>query len=158
MHVIPRASSGPSSLTPSSSRQIFFHNSWHSPEASKGELQKVYEPTWLVLDGEDPRRILARAPVPLFDGSKAAPGGAISRRQAPSSSAMWMRGHPSTKAEPVVCNVAEVAFLEAAHPIEGAGVGEDLFRVYFGGADAVVGTAVVRIERARNASVPCGNG
>eukprot|EP01051_Picozoa_sp_SAG22_P000983 SAG22_NODE_33_length_27588_cov_104.174652_14_plen_132_part_00 len=128
--------------------QIFFHNSWHLPDASKGELASVYEPSWLVLDGKDPTRILAQAQAPLFDGSKPAPAGS----HPGSSSPMWMRGHPSTKAAPVVCNTAEVAFLEAAHAIAGGGPGADLFRVYFGGADAVVGTAVVRIKRASNSS------
>ena len=65
----------------------------------------------------------------------------------------WMTGAGAEQ-----CNVKDVAFLEAAHSL--AGVGEalgssdvDTFRVYFGGADAVVGTAVVRI--AYNNSVPC---
>lgn len=43
---------------------------------------------------------------------------------------------------PYTCNVKQVAFLEAAHP-----AGDDNFRVYFGGADTVVGTALVSFER-----------
>ena len=38
--------------------------------------------------------------------------------------------------------VPQVAFLEAAHP-----AGGDQFRVYFGGADTVVGTALVGFEK-----------
>ena len=38
--------------------------------------------------------------------------------------------------------MANVAFIEAAHP-----TGEtDTFRVYFGGADAVIGTAVIKVR------------
>ena len=40
-----------------------------------------------------------------------------------------------------VCNAPKVAFLEAAHPTGKP----DEFRVYFGGADMVTGTAVVSI-------------
>ena len=43
--------------------------------------------------------------------------------------------------EPALCNVQHVAFLEAAHPTDKP----DCFRVYFGGADSVIGTAVVEI-------------
>jgi len=42
---------------------------------------------------------------------------------------------------PYTCNVANVTFLEAAEPL-----GNDAFRIYFGGADAVVGTAVVEVS------------
>ena len=35
-----------------------------------------------------------------------------------------------------------MAFLEAAHP-----AGNDTYRVYFGGADAVVGTALVGFKK-----------
>ena len=49
----------------------------------------------------------------------------------------WMEGKA-----PWTCNVREVAFLEAAHP-----AGGDSFRVYFGGADTVVGTALVHFEK-----------
>ena len=45
-------------------------------------------------------------------------------------------------AHPSLCNVANVAFLEAAHPTEE----KDTFRVYFGGADAVIGTAVIKVS------------
>ena len=49
----------------------------------------------------------------------------------------WMQGKA-----PYTCNVPQVAFLEAAHP-----AGGDSFRVYFGGSDTVVGTAMVKFER-----------
>ena len=42
----------------------------------------------------------------------------------------------------------QVAFLEAAHP-----AGPDQFRLYFGGADTVIGTAMVKFEKV--AGVKC---
>jgi predicted GH43/DUF377 family glycosyl hydrolase len=45
---------------------------------------------------------------------------------------------------PYTCNVPQVSFLEAAHPV---GDKPDTYRVYFGGADAVVGTAVVSFSK-----------
>lgn len=41
---------------------------------------------------------------------------------------------------PYTCNAPSVVFLEAAHPL-----GNDRFRVFFGGADAVVGSAVIEV-------------
>ena len=51
----------------------------------------------------------------------------------------WMQG-----IAPYTCNVPQVAFLEAAHAIADK---PNAFRVYFGGADAVVGTAVVEFTK-----------
>ena len=45
---------------------------------------------------------------------------------------------------PYTCNVPQVAFLEAAHPVADKA---DTFRLYYGGSDAVVGTALVSFER-----------
>lgn len=47
-----------------------------------------------------------------------------------------MTGRP-----PAHCNQPNVAFIEAAHH----GEQPDEFHVYFGGADAVVGAAIVRV-------------
>jgi predicted GH43/DUF377 family glycosyl hydrolase len=121
----PFVESGPPPMKLSTGDYIFFVNSWHVPDPAKGQQANVYEPFWVVLSGSDPTKIIAQASKPLFEPTKE----------------VWMTGHPSTPAAPVVCNTAEVAFVEAAHPI-----GKDLFRVYFGGADAVVGTAVVQVS------------
>ena len=75
-----------------------------------------------MLDGTDPSKVLARAPVSLWKPD----------------TLPWMAG-----TAPYTCNVPQVAFLEAAHPAGTA----DQFRVYFGGADAVLGTALVGVER-----------
>jgi predicted GH43/DUF377 family glycosyl hydrolase len=121
-----KVEAGPPPLQLSDGNLIFFHNSWRNASASRGELADVYEPAWVVLNGSSPSQILARAPEPLWRPSKEP----------------WMTGHPSTAALPVACNTPEVAFVEAAHPVAGA---TDSFRLFFGGADAVVGTAVVHI-------------
>lgn len=41
---------------------VFFHNSW----GGRGLPPPAYQPAWVVLDGNDPTKILARAPKPLF--------------------------------------------------------------------------------------------
>ena len=75
--------------------------------------------------------MIAQASAPLFEPARAA----------------WCVG-----VAPYTCNVANVAFVEAAHPASeaeaaaaGGGAGRDLFRIYFGGADAVVGSALVQV-------------
>ena len=100
----------------SSGDYIFFHNSWnHDFPEPPG-----YQPAWVILNGSNLEQIIARAPEPLW-----------SPQREP-----WMEGKT-----PYSCNVANVAFLEAAHPTEE----KDTFRVYFGGADTVVGTALVQV-------------
>lgn len=46
------------------------------------------------------------------------------------------------RAGPWTCNAPRVAFLEAAHATATA----DVFRVYFGGADSVIASAVVSVS------------
>ena len=78
----------------------------------------------MILDGADPTRVLQRSAVPLLSPVQG-----------------WELGAP-----PFECNVGSVVFLEAAVRVESdAG---DLFDVYFGGSDAVVGTARVRVTAA----------
>ena len=127
----PFVESGPPPMRLSTGDFVYFINSWHVPDASKGEEANVYQPSWVILSGDDPTKIIARAQHPLWVPTKE----------------RWMAGHPSTASEEVVCNTAEVAFVEAAHPLGG-----DAFRLYFGGADAVVGTAVVRITHSATAT------
>ena len=45
---------------------------------------------------------------------------------------------------PAECNVPGVVFLEAARPVEGQ---PDTFDVWYGGSDAVIGTARVQFTR-----------
>ena len=107
---------GPPPMRLSTGDFVLFHNSWSAGfPAPPG-----YEPAWVVLAGDDLSRIVARAQAPLW-GPQRAP---------------YMTG-----AKPALCNVPNVAFVEAAHPTDQP----DVFRLYFGGADAVVGSAVVRM-------------
>ena len=87
------------------------------PQPTLNDVRSV-----LGLAGTDPTKILASAPAPLWTPTDQP----------------WMQG-----TAPYTCNVPQVSFLEAAHPMDEP----DAFRVYFGGADAVIGTAVVKISR-----------
>lgn len=113
----PNVEAGPPPMKLSTGDYVFFHNSWNKefPEPPG------YQPAWVILNGSNLTQIIARAPEPLWSPQKTP----------------WMEGKA-----PYTCNVANVAFLEAAHPTDK----KDQFRVYFGGSDAVIGTAVVEIN------------
>lgn len=113
----PNVEAGPPPMRLADGNYVFFHNSW----GGRGVPEPGYQPAWVVLDGTDPTKILARAPHSLFTPTDEP----------------WMEGIP-----PYTCNVPQVAFLEAAHP-----AGDDTYRVYFGGSDAVVGTALVSFKK-----------
>jgi len=102
--------SGPPPLKLSTGDYIFFYNS--------ADKDITYHPAWVILDKDDPSKILQRASVPLLTPTLA-----------------WETG-----VAPFTCNVANVIFLEAAYPL-----GNDKFMVFYGGADAVVGSAVVTV-------------
>jgi len=102
--------SGPPPLKLSTGDFIFFYNSADDTEA--------YHPAWVILDKNDPTKIVQRAAVPLLTPTLA-----------------WETG-----VAPFTCNVGNVIFLEAAYPLGG-----DQFMVFYGGADAVVGSAVVTV-------------
>eukprot|EP00698_Gefionella_okellyi_P004417 TRINITY_DN14077_c0_g1_i1.p1 TRINITY_DN14077_c0_g1~~TRINITY_DN14077_c0_g1_i1.p1 ORF type:complete len:363 (-),score=69.96 TRINITY_DN14077_c0_g1_i1:261-1349(-) len=110
--------SGPPPLKLSTGDYLFLHNSANSGFPQSGE----YHASWAILSGADPSQVLARAEDPLL-----------------SPDALWERG-----VSPWTCNVPRVVFLEAAAPTELP----DVFRIYFGGADAVVGSAVVKVTAA----------
>lgn len=119
-----KVESGPPPMILSTGDYVFFHNSWPQGwEAPAGHLRTgAYEPAWVILNGSDPTQIIARAPVPLWSPSLEP----------------WMCGDA-----PYYCNAPKVAFLEAAHPTGKV----DEFRVYFGGADMVTGSAVVKMSK-----------
>lgn len=104
--------SGPPPLRLSDGNYLFLHNSANQSLA--------YHVGYVIVDGNDPTRILARSSTPLMSPTEP-----------------WMIGDGTD----ALCNVPNVVFLEAAHPTGTP----DEFRVYFGGADSVVGTAVVRV-------------
>lgn len=104
---------GPPPMRLSDGNWLFFYNSWNQSEA--------YHPGYLILDGQNPGRILQRSSEPILTPDKA-----------------WSEG-----VAPYACNVPNVVFLEAAHPVAGAA---DTFDVYFGGADATIGTARFKVS------------
>ena len=114
----PHVESGPPPMRLSTGDYIAFINSW----SASFPRPPGYQPGWVVLRGSDPTKIVAQAAKPLWSPERAP----------------WMMG-----AAPALCNVPNVAFVEACVP---TGRRPDEFRLFFGGADAVVGSAVVRIE------------
>jgi predicted GH43/DUF377 family glycosyl hydrolase len=111
--------SGPSPMRLSDGNYLFLHNSWSMNDTIYDSAG--YQPAWVIINGSDPTQIIARAPAPLWSPQKQP----------------WMTGKA-----PWTCNVHNVAFLEAAHPTDKP----DEFRVYFGGSDTVVGSAVITIQ------------
>ena len=111
--------SGPPPMQLSDGNYLFLHNSWSFNRTQYAVAG--YQPAWVIINGSDPTQIIARAPQPLW-----------SPQREP-----WMEGKA-----PWTCNVDNVAFLEAAHPTNT----KDEFRVYFGGSDTVVGSAVIKIS------------
>ena len=72
----------------------------------------------MILDGKDPTIIKQRSDVPLLTPI-----------------------YPSERGvEPYTCNVPNVIFLEAARTID-----TNTFEVYFGAADAALGSAVIEV-------------
>ena len=74
---------------------------------------------WVVLNGTDPTQVVARSIYPLL-----------------SPDFLWEQGF-----DPWTCNVQNVIFVNSIVPTETV----DVFRVYFGGASAVVGSAVIQV-------------
>lgn len=108
--------SGPPPLLLSNGNYLFFYNS--AELGWPDDLKTAYHVGWLILDGADPTNILARSEEPLLAPQFA-----------------WEQG-----LAPYTCNVPNVVFLEAAHP-----VGKDTFQVYFGGADNTIGSAIIEV-------------
>ena len=108
--------SGPPPLRLSTGDYLFFYNS-----AELGWPKNTstnYNVGYVILSGEDPSVILVRSSVPLLTPKYS-----------------WEQG-----VSPYACNVPNVVFLEAAHA-----VGRDHFRVFFGAADANIGSAIIKV-------------
>ena len=88
---------------------------------SDNSTHACYNADWSVISGADPRVVLQRAPAPLISPTQA-----------------WELG-----TAPAECNVPCVVFLEAAFPVLGQ---PNEFDVWYGGSDAVIGTARVKID------------
>ena len=109
--------SGPPPLLLSSGDYLFFDNS--AQVGWPDDLSTSYNVGWVIFDGADPTSIKQRSETPLF-----------------SPVMSWEKGE-----EPYTCHAPNVVFLEAARPL-----GDDVFEVYFGGADAVIGSAIFEVS------------
>jgi len=109
--------SGPPPLELSNGDYIFFYNS--AEIGWPQDLTTAYHVGWAILDRDDPTVLKARSEVPLL-----------------SPQYNWEQGLPS-----YACNAPNVVFLEAAYAL-----GEDKFQVFFGGADATIGSAVIEVK------------
>lgn len=109
--------SGPPPLLLSTGDYLFFYNSAELNWPS--DESTAYHVGWIILSGADPTQVLQRSSSPLMGPEFA-----------------WEKG-----VSPYACNVPNVVFLEAAAPI-----GDDTFRVFFGAADANLGTAVIKVQ------------
>ena len=99
---------------------LFFYNSLGHWNGETG-----FMPGWVVLSGTDPTQVLGRATTPPLPYTLP-----------------WEKGN----VPPWTCNCPLVSNLGGGHPIPGK---KDEFRIYLGGADAVVGTATVAVTALR---------
>eukprot|EP00440_Ansanella_granifera_P054902 gb/GFBE01059516.1/.p1 GENE.gb/GFBE01059516.1/~~gb/GFBE01059516.1/.p1 ORF type:complete len:389 (+),score=77.20 gb/GFBE01059516.1/:1-1167(+) len=126
--------SGPPPLKLRDGNWLFFYNSAETGWPKKG----AYHPGFVIINGSDKTQILQRSAKdkPLL-----------------SPNLPWQKG-----TLPYTCNAPNVIFVEAAVMFTeqqkkgftaSSGMtiddGDDLIRIYFGGSDAVVGTAVARV-------------
>ena len=108
--------SGPPPLRLSTGDYVFFYNS--AEIGWPKEEGSAYHVGYVILDGSDPTVVLSRSDVPLLSPE-----------------------YPFEKGlAPYGCNAPNVIFLEGARALGG-----DKFAVYFGGADATGGTAVIEV-------------
>lgn len=108
--------SGPPPLELANGDYLFFYNS--AEIGWPKDLTTSYNVGWVILDGIDPTVIKERSLHPLL-----------------SPVYSWETG-----TTPYACNAPNVIFLEAARPLGG-----DKFEVFFGGADATIGSAVIQV-------------
>lgn len=109
--------SGPPPLLLSNGDYLFFYNS--AEVGWPEDLTKAYHVGYVILDGQNPAVIKQRSSAPLLSPKYA-----------------WETGQ-----SPYTCNAPNVVFLEAAHEIS-----RDRFRVFFGGADATIGSADIEVQ------------
>jgi predicted GH43/DUF377 family glycosyl hydrolase len=132
--------SGPPPIKLSNGNYLFIYNS--ATIGWPDDPNSAYHPGWVILDKQDPLHILQRSDLPLMT---------------PEFS--WELG-----VAPYTCNVPNVIFVEAAYLMndrstvkavkvveEGRQEGvkylyQDYVQVFYGGADAVIGSAIIQIE------------
>jgi predicted GH43/DUF377 family glycosyl hydrolase len=110
----------PPPLQLSNGDYIFFYNGATLPN------DRQYHVGWAVLAGEDPSKVVHRSERPILSWSDRP----------------WMAGN-STKQ---LCYTPTVVFCNGARRLVSSPAGQDTFQLFFGGADAVVGTATVVVK------------
>lgn len=90
---------------------------------------REYHVGFVVLSKEDPTIVLQRSSEPVLSWN----------------SRSWQAGNDTAQ----LCNVKEVIFCAAARSL-----GNDTYQLYFGGADAVVGTATIQVTRSPPNATP----
>ncbi|KAH3731698.1 family 43 glycosylhydrolase [Pelomyxa schiedti] len=116
--------SGPPPLLLSDGNYFFIYNSWNNTWPTDPTAE--YHPAWVILDGTTPSTIIQRASEPFMHPTQA-----------------WEQG-----VYPYTCNAPRVVFVEAA---VACGDSDDVFRIFYGGADAVVGTALIHVSISQQA-------
>ena len=112
--------SGPPPLRMVDGNYLFIYNSARQrPKSVPGDDDLQYNAGWLILDGTNPQIILQRCEDPLLSPELA-----------------WEKGE-----SPYLGLVPNVVFIEAAKSL-----GNNKFLVFYGGADSVVGSAVITVE------------
>lgn len=124
---------GPPPLLLSTGDYLFLHNS-AGPDG--------YHPSWAILSGADPSIVLARADEPLLSPTLPWEEGVAPYVHTYTCSLRKLLMYAIGCICRWTCNVQNVVFLEGAQPTEQP----DVFRVFFGGADAVVGTALIAVK------------
>jgi predicted GH43/DUF377 family glycosyl hydrolase len=131
--------SGPPPIKLSNGDYLFIYNS--ATVGWPDDPNSAYHPGWVILDHENPLNILQRSELPLMTPEYT-----------------WELG-----VSPYTCNVPNVIFVEAAYLIndrssvsvvaveKGGEEGvkylyHDYVEVFYGGADAVIGSAIIQIE------------
>jgi predicted GH43/DUF377 family glycosyl hydrolase len=113
---------GPPPLRLSDGNWLFFYN------GATVKADRQYHVGFAILDGEDPTKVLQRSETPVLSW--------FDRK--------WMVGNslaPGGVGNTDLCYTPTVVFCNAARSLGG-----DSFQLWFGGADAVVGTATVHVS------------
>ncbi len=113
--------SGPPPLRLKDGNYFFIYNSaQHGHPSPRPNYDSQYNAGFLILDGKDPANILQRSEYPILTPQMA-----------------WEKGD-----KPFDGLVPNVVFIEGMKAL-----GDDTFLVFYGAADSVLGTAVVKVNK-----------
>ncbi|KAJ3425647.1 hypothetical protein M0813_27613 [Anaeramoeba flamelloides] len=110
---------GPPPLQLSDGNYLFIYNSAKEHPSTKPNYSSYYQPGFVILDKDDPTKILQRSDTPIM-----------------SPKLGWEIGE-----KPWLGLTPNVVFIEGMKPL-----GNDKFLIFYGGADSVVGTAEITVK------------